>query len=183
MMKSAGISREQAETDLCRALSDGDIEVRIKLAKHSFRLQTSSEDPVGGSDLQIPTQLKPSDFDWQRSRPIRPWFISKRSPRHGGQWYLEWIEVSAKHVMLLHSRPCSPVDDLAPATKLKRKTRTRPIRSRAKDGLNACYPDGVPAQDVVPNDELCGEVLRYLKRNGQPAVSSDTILREAGRRK
>jgi hypothetical protein len=184
IVNSADISREQVTTDLCRALSDGDIEVRAKLAKHAFRLQTSS-DVVSGSDLQIPTQLKPSDFDWQRSRPIKPWSIFKRSPRHGGPWHLENIEICAEHVTerVLPTRSYRPVDDLGPATRLKRKKRTRSSRIRAEEAIKACYRDDVPGQDVIPNGKLCDKILQYLKKHEQLAVSADTILRAAGRRK
>jgi len=184
IMASADISREQAEVALCRALADGVIKVRAKLQRHAFRTQTSSE-VLTANDFQIPDKLEPSDFDWDDSRPIKPWSISERSPRHGGPWYLEKIKVSSKDVteVFLQPRPHGSVDNLAPAIRLKQKKRATPSLNTARNAVKACYPDGVPTQDAVPNATLCRQVSQYLKKNGQSPVSNDTILRAAGRRK
>src|SRR5437588_10447752 len=72
VMKSTGVPLEQARSDLCKAMSDGDLDIRAKLDAHATRLQTSTVTVIG-ADLQIPTRLRPDDIDWVHSRPKQPW--------------------------------------------------------------------------------------------------------------
>jgi hypothetical protein len=50
---------------------------------------------------------------------------------------------------------------------------------RAKRVIDELYPDGVPDQATVSNKKLCQRVREKITE----AVSSDTILRAAGRRR
>jgi hypothetical protein len=59
IMTSRGGSREQAQADLCHAISDGQIGLRGQLDRHDLRPQTSSS-IVSAPQLEIPISLKPS---------------------------------------------------------------------------------------------------------------------------
>jgi hypothetical protein len=178
---SAAISREQAAADLCRALSDGDIDIRVTLAKHAFRLQTSS-DVVFRSDLQIPSLLNPSDFDWQRSRPNKPWSVSKRSPRYGGPWELAWIEVSKADVTRKFSiSEVGAAQTGAKAPSKAKKKRATPKLDAANKALAELYEQNIPAHEL--NDRLVNRTIEHAKKKYKLDVSRDTVLRAAGRRK
>jgi hypothetical protein len=59
------------------------------------------------------------------------------------------------------------------------RRKSRPSLERAKRVIDELYPDGVPDQATVSNKKLCQRVREKITE----AVSSDTILRAAGRRR
>jgi 7-cyano-7-deazaguanine synthase in queuosine biosynthesis len=59
------------------------------------------------------------------------------------------------------------------------RSKSRPAFERAQRVIEELYPDGVPDQATESNKTLCRRVSEKLKE----AVSPDTILRAAGRRK
>ena len=64
---AGGLSLEDAKIDLCHAIADGRIYQRATLSK-------SHRTHVGGI-VRSPPHLKPSEIDWQNSRPIGKWSI------------------------------------------------------------------------------------------------------------
>jgi hypothetical protein len=78
-----GASEDEAKMDLCRAMADRKIDIRVMIA--------SSEGGMGGQvfadgNVSVPTHLRPGDLDWVRSRPLAPWSIGPRPGEH-----YEWI--------------------------------------------------------------------------------------------
>ena len=73
----------------------------------------------------------------------------------------------------------APLPDDLPAE----RSRSRPMREGALCAIREIYPDGVPDQATEPNSRLCRRVGDKLKEARLPAVSNDTILRAAGRRR
>jgi hypothetical protein len=65
----------------------------------------------------------------------------------------------------------------------KRRPREQPLLERAQRAIVKLYPNGAPDQVSVSDAELESAVNAHLKMRGQKAVSRDTILRAAGRRK
>ena len=76
--RRVGRPKEQAQTDLCRAIADRTVKIRCKLKRHTTRHITSKA-VLEGKDFQIPTEIKPEDLDWERSRPLKPWFVRRGS--------------------------------------------------------------------------------------------------------
>jgi hypothetical protein len=88
----------QARTDICQAIADGAIRVRAKLKKHTTRHMTSKES-LQAQDLDIPSKLKPTDMDWEGSRPLEPWLVRRgRWFSPAGYWELARIELSRTDV-------------------------------------------------------------------------------------
>ena len=75
---AGGRPKEQAQTDLCRAIADGTVKIRGKLKRHTTRASTSKA-VLEGTDFQIPPEIKPEDLDWERSRPLKPWIVRRGS--------------------------------------------------------------------------------------------------------
>lgn len=172
LVRASG-SQEQARWDICRALADGAIGVRAKLANHSVR-PTRSTVVVCGNQLETPTGLTPEDIDWEHSRPKKAWSVRDLPRYHHGPWYLEYIELSKADVTAkLLSRVVGPT----------KKHRGRPQREAAEIAIKALWPDGVPLPRELPNDQLVGRVIKWIKENRLPISGHDTILRAAGRRK
>ncbi len=183
VVEATGLSKEAAQADICRAVFDGVIEIRAGLGEHNTRPMRSGGTMLGGDAFQIPTPLNPEDFDWQRSRPIKPWFVRREAFRQPGYWNLKWIELSRADVTnVLCTVPAAGESSAQAQAKTTLKTRRRPTLERAQHAIQSVYPDGVPSQVVEPNATLYRHIGDWLKGNGLPNVSDDTILRAAGRR-
>jgi hypothetical protein len=92
MMPPTGLAKDEAQNDLCQAIADRAVNIRVKLQKHATNGMRSS-DVLEGKDLEIPTTLKPEDFDWEQSRPLKPWFVRRGAYSLPGYWHLEKIEL------------------------------------------------------------------------------------------
>src|SRR5262245_35006041 len=107
---ATGASEEEAKTNLCRAVADGKIRVRVRIAKRGS--------VFSGGNVGVPAHLAPRDFDWARSRPIAQWRIG---PRLGEHYFwdsenlpLDFIELwTADVAQVLCNRDG---DELPPAT-------------------------------------------------------------------
>lgn len=94
---ATGVKEDQAKQAICNAIADRKIKVRFSITSveggASFGKQI-----VGtvrdGSEIEIPSQLAPTDFDWGRSRPLKVWQDSREGfSALAARWQLEWIEV------------------------------------------------------------------------------------------
>jgi hypothetical protein len=93
---AAGIAEDRAKQDICGAISDRTIKTRCLVEKEEG-FGSFGERVVGtvrnGAEIEIPTHLKPSDFDWTKSRPRKPWQRHGHSALDSSLWHLEWIEL------------------------------------------------------------------------------------------
>jgi hypothetical protein len=64
---AAGDSKKQAKQDLCQAIADREIEIRLHLAADHLRPAKVLAPPA----LDIPSHLSPADIDWPSSQPSR----------------------------------------------------------------------------------------------------------------
>lgn len=178
---ATGASEGEAKLDLCRAVADRKIRVRVRIAKHARKGQVFS-----GGNVKVPPHLASGDFDWKLSQPLEQWRIGprwgeRREPewvRGWEYWPLDLIELSTADVTNVL---CSdaPQRSLPPQPRGK----SRPAIERAQAAIAALYPNGVPDQATEPNATLCRRVSAELKESKLLDVSDDTILRAAGRRK
>ena len=83
--------KEQAQTDLCRAIADGAVKIRCKLKRH--KTEFTSKAVLEGKDFDISTEIKPEHLDWETSCPVAPWSVRRGSDTIPGSWDLVWIEV------------------------------------------------------------------------------------------
>jgi hypothetical protein len=92
VMTAAGLAKDEAQNDICQAIADRVVNIRAKLHKLATRGMRSSE-VLEGKVFDIPTTLKPEDLDWDRSRPVNPWFVRRGAYSLPGHWHLETIEL------------------------------------------------------------------------------------------
>ena len=179
VMEARALTREDAQADICRAIADGRIKIRGKLDKHAMKPMTATE-VLEGRYLRLPTELKPEDFDWEGSRPVKPWQVTPEGSRVPGYWHLAWIELFRSDVT---SALCGAGESAQARSGQRRATnRNRPALQRAQRAVAELYPQGVPTQTDLPNPILCRRVGERLASQGLQCVSDDTILRAAGRR-
>ena len=185
IITSRGASREQAQADLCHAISDGRIQLRCQLKEHAHRPQTSTS-VVADSQFEIPIKLEPGDFDWQESRPIAPWWLREFDRHQSGRWYLKWIKLSwvdITTILLQRSDAAPPNVGSEPIGPPRKRDRQKSSRVIAESAIHQLWPDGLPPREEVSNGDLVARVSKQMNQTGVTTVSPDTILRAAGRRK
>jgi hypothetical protein len=183
VVTATGQSNDQAQADICRAIAGGTVRFRAELKRHVPRGTTSSE-TLKECAFQIPRNLKPSDLDWEESRPKMAWLVRRGRYCVPGYWELARIEVSRADVTaVLCGAGEGQVATVTAPTRSATTSRTRPQLERAKLAIAECYPQGVPPQSELSNAMLCRRIGSWLKEHGMPGVSDDTILRAAGRRR
>lgn len=75
---ATGASEEEAKLDLCGAIADRKIRVRVRIAASDDRRRQL----FSGGNVGVPGQLRRSDLDWVQSRPIAKWSIGPRPGEH-----------------------------------------------------------------------------------------------------
>jgi hypothetical protein len=179
---ATGLTEAEAKSDLCRAISDRAVAIRLQPRENATTGMTARETVLNGEDVDIPALLGTGDMDWNNSHPLKPWPVRReRIPHLRGYWHFEWIEVSGNDVtrILCEARGAQ---EQRPRNGAQRG-KSAPVLERARDAIKELYPNGVPGQAAEPNANLCRLVGEKLKQAQLPGVSDDTILRAAGRRK
>jgi hypothetical protein len=98
VMTAAGLSKDEAQSDICQAIADGAVKIRGKLGRHTTRHSRASETVLEGKDFDVPTTIKSEDLDWEKSRPVKPWMVRRGIFALAGYWDLDWIELSRTDV-------------------------------------------------------------------------------------
>lgn len=91
-------TKDDAQCALCQAIVDGAVGVRAHLRMHAVSGMRSSMIPKDG-DFSIPTSLSPAHFDWEASRPWKPWTLYRERFHLHGSWYFERLEVRKADVV------------------------------------------------------------------------------------
>jgi hypothetical protein len=116
---AVGVSDDEARHDISHAIADGKIRVRVTIAERTSDIART----LTGAQVKPPPHLMPDDFDWQNSRPLRPWPTGPREwksdERHSFSWRnrpISLIEVRLADVIALTERTVSkPPRDGAPS--------------------------------------------------------------------
>jgi hypothetical protein len=148
-------SEEQAKVDICHAMADRKINVRVRAA--------GTDRVYSGGNVEVPRHLSPDDLDWTRSRPKAPWQIGPRLGEHYmwiGGWEhqsIDLIELSTADVTEVLCGGEDSAATMAPATKEAREQPTsvsrRGRRPRADwEAVEIALRDHIKTHDF-PNDD------------------------------
>ena len=74
VMTATGISREEAQADICGAIAERAIKIRSNLKAR--KVPDAYTDTLT-RELQIPKEIKPEDIDWESSCPIKCWPVRR----------------------------------------------------------------------------------------------------------
>jgi hypothetical protein len=199
---ATGVSEAEAKADLCNALADKKIDVRVRIAKSD---RARGGEVYSDGNVAVPSHLAPTDFDWKLSSPFAPWSIGPRLGEHyfwiGGWekrpidlielWTANVIDelvagVSAERQMTdqtaMVAQPNADAENQGAQPRKRPKTEV----ARAAHALEVLYPDGaIPGQDSVSNKVLLKRVNDSLKEMTPPLepVKMDSMKRAAKRRK
>lgn len=183
IVAATGVSEQQAQADICQALSDGAIAFRARL-KRRITTGMTSNSVLEGAAFDLPSVISAKEIDWEQSRPLNPWLVKRGEYEPAGYWFLDWVKLSASGVTRVlcpaqaHENP-----DRSKSRATQSRAKRRPTLERAWRAIHDLHPNGVPDQSVLSNKGLCRQVIQKLSELNQPSVSDDTILRAAGRRK
>jgi hypothetical protein len=129
---ATGVTEAEAKTDLCRAMADQKINVRVRIAA-SGRFMAGRV--FSGGNVGVPSHLDPRDLDWMQSSPLRPWKIG---PMPGQHYSWDWedrpidlIELSTADVTAIL---CGGVEtgDISSATAAHETTAIRLLASHLR---------------------------------------------------
>ena len=134
---------------------------------------------------QVPL-IVPEDFDWQESRPLKPWRSELNTM--GGifrDWRTDRIELCSADVTRVLIAPPSDVPTRKKPAAAKQTINRSPKREQASIELDKIYSGRIPPRDEEPDAILIKKAAASLttKFGKDYIVSADTILRAAGRRK
>ena len=156
-----GTTAEGAKVDLCNAIADRMIDVRISVGGD----EEFSEALLMGRSVGVPTRLVPKDFDWQVSRPVSNWYCG---PYPG---HIDWDERPIEFLELrnadLQALFPSTIAKLVPAT-FTSKSPNVSGRGKAKKTIQQAYLNLFPPGSSKPlsmssqdrNDAIITEVTR-----------------------
>jgi hypothetical protein len=86
VMADAGLDEQTAKEALCGLIVDGKVKVRLTPDQPI----SIHHDTFKGANIKVPSHLVPGDFDWNTSRPCKPWSIGPRdwvsAERHAFSW-------------------------------------------------------------------------------------------------
>jgi hypothetical protein len=161
-----GSAEHQACVDICNAVADRKIAVRVLVA-------TPARDVGGkwlwGGNLNVPERLAPDDLDWDRSRPLKPWPTGPTGPESiEALWAwvprpIELLELSTVDVMYVLCNLRTPA---APALIENQE----PTESEPAGKLNR---GGRPPK--FQWDDIWFRVMRHLHENGFPEHQAEMV--------
>jgi hypothetical protein len=198
---SSGLSRKEAKTDLCHAIADRKIGIRLTVAFETdaftaYRQMVTKAQGLGsypkhpadaaeyfeGANVKVPSMLKPNDFDWQKSRPRKPWPIRPRGGRRG-EWkwclpslielrtaeVLSWILETYRNATEKAGRPTAATAPESAAT-------MRPTpESKIEEAISAAYDTAEQEKSKPPNlKEIAKPVQDALRAEGYEASGRRT---------
>jgi hypothetical protein len=147
VMEAAGVSKDEAQSDICQAIADGAVKIRCQLKRHKTKHMTSKA-ILDGNAFQI-TKLKPDDLDWEGSHPVKPWTVQRGSYAIPGDWDLAWVKLSRTDVT---NRLCPAAPRGEPA---------EPVSS-SETGAKAC-----PGRGCKPLGRLTSKHSPYQVRKAR----------------
>jgi hypothetical protein len=135
-----GIHESEAKIELCKAVADRKIAVRVKIAASETGIPRSL---FYDDNVQVPPHLKPDDFDWEQSRPRQRWPVGPVGPQSYTYPYWEWKRRQVDLVELA----TSDVERLFPTSLVAKAgdsaARRGGKRPRIIEYLAEHYPKGV----------------------------------------
>jgi hypothetical protein len=180
---SAGSTVQEAKFDLCRAIADGAIEIRLLLAEDPKRHLSASA--VSSEGLDVPARILPGDIDWRQSRPIKPWPLAEKRldeptlvyssrVRQHVERSIDTVQVRSLKVSRLIGTPPSAAPKPASAPPIP-KSRSGAKSQGIKNAICELWPEGRP--DNLTGKQRDNDILAWFARQGHTPPDPRTIQR------
>jgi len=175
-----GITEDEAQLALCRAISNRLIRVRIYLGKFEsgdFFLAPTIGVEAG---LIIPPHLAPRDFDWAQSSPQRSWRDAAEITAIFPDWRQDRIEVFSADVTkaLCGGTPAAGAQGIQ-AVQKRERTKRRPAKRKQKFArqMQAPAPASVPGeQQWAPAWDPLSEALARFMSAGFSGIEAKSLI-------
>jgi hypothetical protein len=181
---AAGASEGEGKIDLCRAIADKKIAVRVRIAASD----TKGGSSFTGRNIRVPPHLTPADFDWTHSKPVRPWSIGPAPGQHYS-WIEDWksrpidlIELSTDDVAKVLSSAASN-DTTSQYARPNSKSGGGAKSIGIEEAIYQLWPNGIPKG--LSAKERDNKIYSKMKENGSslPRDLARAIQRVLERRK
>ena len=180
LMTITSLPEDAAKDVIANAIADLTLGMEIGIDRHIMSNRTARGLRFSAPDFDIPKELSGKDLDFANSRPIRPWYARRGGHVYpSGEWEIAWIELDRRDVEAL----VSLIRKTATISSVRSRGKGQPARERAERALQAFYGNDIPDAITVPDKRLHQQICEKLKELGLSAVSKDTVLRAARRRK
>jgi hypothetical protein len=148
VMDATRLSKDEAQKDICLAIADRAINIQGKLGKHVSTGFTSWDTVLEGQAFIIPTEIKPEDLDWERSRPEKSWTVRREAFKKAGAWELDLIELCRADVTnaLCTGRPGESVQHVPGETGATNTSRSVPEGNAIGPGSSSSDPQSPGAE-------------------------------------
>jgi hypothetical protein len=170
----SGVEEDQAKSDLCHAIADDNIRVRVTISNNHKQERVYPRENVG-----IPKHLKSENIDWINSRPTSEWWIGPAPGQHyswldGKNEPIDLIEVATADVTdVFMLRAADMPSPGAGGHRLpKAPARKTTLAARLATELSNLFPAGRPAKKIE-------EIRRDLENLPRVGPFSPRTLDEA----
>jgi hypothetical protein len=170
---AAGIDQDQAQLDICGALADQKIAIRVTIdpADHDY-----GNSPIYRGNVEVPPHLSPQDFDWAHSRPWREWQVGP-NPSAPAERYFSLASWKPRTIMLIELRTgdVSMLLCSGPSLSATALGSGKPELKRAPDAeidgaIGVAYDEAAKADRKAPNvREIVALVQTILRVKGYEA--------------
>jgi hypothetical protein len=116
---ATGVSEDEAKTDLCGAVAEGKIRVRLKVDASASQIGGRV---LSGDNISVPPHLTPGDFDWIQSRPRNPWRVG---PTGRQNYTLVWWSWQPQPIELIELATADVQDIFGSPKPLTKRVATR----------------------------------------------------------
>jgi hypothetical protein len=178
-----GVATDEAKRQICAAISDRRIEMRLILAEDLGLGLDEMEVPR--AELRIPPRLKPEDIDWTGSVPLKRWFPQPRRLEESVVLYgarvqnlfnrkVAVLQLRTADVAAIFGSPSKTVGaDLPPS---QAEPAAAGARSRVvSQAVTALWPNGIP--DTLTIKERDTRMIAWAREHGLSVPSRRTIQR------
>jgi hypothetical protein len=84
-----GARPDAVQIGICQAISERAIPLRCGLLRRAIDNFCAPGKELNERQIDIPSDLKPEDFDWENSRPKQPWPPHRGTVKPPGLWYMD----------------------------------------------------------------------------------------------
>jgi hypothetical protein len=171
---AAGASEAEAKADLCHAMADRKIGVRIRIAGNA---DYDRGKLFSRGNVSVPSHLVLGDFDWERSRPLKPWAIGPMPGQH-----YAWLGWKDHPIDLIELWTADVAEVLGVGARANESAREASAATVADETAAIPAPQAYFRSNPAPSrgkppkydyDQIRGQAFRLFKGHGIPSRNGE----------
>jgi len=181
---ATGLTESEAKRQLCAAIADKTIDVRLILAADT---QRGWSEEVSTSEPSIPPHLSPEDIDWGASRPHHQWPPAPQRPGEPASLFalrtmdrlmgrtISLLEVRAQDVERVFGGSTQEIVARLPADSPTRASSAGAKSRGVRQAIGELWPEGMPAGLVAKDRD--NKIANWFRDRGLSVPGRRTIQR------